>query len=92
MIVETTLMQRCGDGTPMCSRQGKSTTFQYKAFSENKLKANKKLQINEQQNMDEDKKDNLDRVLEKLKVNIYRCIYLMNIIERGNGRVRRRRK
>lgn len=34
MIVETSLLQKCGQGTPMFSRRGKSTSLQYKVFAE----------------------------------------------------------
>eukprot|EP00347_Sterkiella_histriomuscorum_P000497 403375623 len=33
MIVESTYMQKCGEGTPMFSRRGKSTSVQYMVFN-----------------------------------------------------------
>jgi len=33
MLVETTFMQKCGEGTPMFSRRGKSTSVQYLVFN-----------------------------------------------------------
>lgn len=38
MIVETTQMSKCGQGTPMFSRRGKSTSVQYMVFNEKQHK------------------------------------------------------
>jgi hypothetical protein len=34
MILEIQSMQKCGNGTPMVSRPGRTTSTQYKVFSE----------------------------------------------------------
>jgi hypothetical protein len=39
MIVESTFMQKCGQGTPMFSRRGKSTSVQYLVFNDEKPNA-----------------------------------------------------
>ncbi len=42
MILQTEQMQNCGEGTPMCSRLGKATSFQYRAFVKQEKPAKEK--------------------------------------------------
>lgn len=48
MIVQTDFVNSSGDGTPMFSRSGKSTIYNYKVFSSNKGPNRKLESINEE--------------------------------------------
>ena len=71
MIVETDQMQPCGQGTPMFSRYGKQTSNEYKCFTESKI-TNVRSTIMDTASKYESgskmKKEDIDFVLEKLKV------------------------
>jgi hypothetical protein len=84
MIVETDQMQHCGEGTPMFSRYGKQTSNEHKCFTEKKYGSNIKSTIMESASKYESggrKKEDIDFVLEKLRVFNYRIKY----IERSYG-------
>ena len=64
MIVETSSMTKCGEGTPMFSRLGRSTNNLFKATDEKK---HSDVKITLRKNV---KLDEIDSVLEMIKVSL----------------------
>ena len=91
MIVETDQMQPCGQGTPMFSRYGKQTSNEYKCFTESRITHVRSTLMDNASKYESGskmKKEDIDFVLEKLKVNLLSLWFsvLMIFIARGNGR------
>jgi len=71
MIVETTLMAKCGEGTPMFSRRGKSTSVQYMVFNTPNMVAEssfKKEQREKEGGFRNNKISELDTIFEQFNV------------------------
>lgn len=77
MIVETDQMQPCGEGTPMFSRYGKQTSNEYKCFTESRITHVRSSIMDSASKYESGtrmKKEDIDFVLEKLKVSLLSCI------------------
>eukprot|EP00347_Sterkiella_histriomuscorum_P020514 403337510 len=84
MIVESTYMQKCGEGTPMFSRRGKSTSVQYMVFNTPNLvvESSFKKELREKEGSNNQYKheriNELDTIFEQFKVYKHIIIYNFN--------------
>jgi hypothetical protein len=92
MIVETDQMQPCGEGTPMFSRYGKQTSNEYKCFTESRITHVRSSIMDSASKYESGtrmKKEDIDFVLEKLKVSKLALMYFssnkISLLERGHG-------